>query len=63
MKVHDEVCGMTIDAGTAAASTLFQGTRYHFCSERCRRLFGEHPEWYIEVTADSAPNPPGSSGE
>lgn len=63
MKVHDEVCGMTIDAETAAASTVFQGTRYHFCSARCRHLFAEHPDWYIEVKADTAPETPGDSGE
>lgn len=52
MQVHDEVCGMTIDRQAAVGSTLFQGKRYHFCSERCRRLFNEHPDWYVEVRGD-----------
>ncbi|MBT8335520.1 MAG: YHS domain-containing protein [Gemmatimonadetes bacterium] len=49
MKVHDEVCGMTIDTDEAAASCLFQGKRYYFCAARCKQKFLEHPEWYVAV--------------
>ena len=49
MLVHDEVCGMTIDTERAAASVDFLGTTYHFCSERCRRMFEEHPDRFVEV--------------
>lgn len=49
MKVHDEVCGMTIDSDEAATSFEFQGRRYYFCSQRCRVRFEEHPGWYVEV--------------
>jgi YHS domain-containing protein len=51
MQVHDEVCGMTIDSDTAAASKRFQGVTYYFCSDRCVRKFREHPEWYVDATA------------
>lgn len=49
MKVHDEVCGMTIESETAVGSVSFQGKRYYFCSGRCKQLFSQHPEWYVEV--------------
>lgn len=52
MKVHDEVCGMTIEAETAATSVEFQDKRYHFCTVRCRQKFEEHPEWYVPISGD-----------
>lgn len=52
MQVHDEVCGMTIDRQTATASFEFEGRRYYFCSQRCKRLFAEHPDWYVAVGTD-----------
>lgn len=52
MRVHDEVCGMTIDAEGAAASLEFLGKTYYFCSERCRRMFEEHPDRFVAVPDD-----------
>ncbi|GMV05181.1 MAG: hypothetical protein AMXMBFR53_14600 [Gemmatimonadota bacterium] len=49
MKAHDEVCGMEIDAEGAAAEVDFQGKTYYFCSDRCRRMFEEHPDRYVPV--------------
>ncbi len=49
MTVRDEVCGMTITVERAADRCDFQGTTYHFCSERCRRRFEEHPGWYVPL--------------
>ena len=49
MQAHDEVCGMSIEAETAAASIEFQGKTYYFCSDRCRRMFEEHPDRYVPV--------------
>ena len=49
MKVHDEVCGMTIDTEEAAASCEFQGKRYYFCAVRCKEKFLEHPGWYVAI--------------
>ncbi len=49
MKAHDEVCGMEIDAETAAAKVRFQGKTYYFCADRCRRMFVEHPDRYVPV--------------
>ena len=49
MKVHDEVCGMSIDSESAAASVEFRGKTYYFCSDRCRQMFEAHPERYVPV--------------
>lgn len=53
MQVHDEVCGMTIDAEDAATEVEFRGRVYFFCSDRCRRKFEEHPDWYVPVPRDA----------
>jgi len=47
MKVRDEVCGMEFEADQAAATMRLDGTMYHFCGERCKRLFKEHPGRYV----------------
>lgn len=55
MNVHDEVCGMSIKRDGAAAEMSFQGKRYFFCSDRCRRKFEENPGWYVPLKADEVP--------
>jgi YHS domain-containing protein len=52
MLAHDEVCGMSIDAETAAATFDFQGKTYYFCTERCQRMFVAHPERFVPVRED-----------
>lgn len=52
MRVHDEVCGMTILAEEAVATAEFQGKTYHFCSTRCEQNFLAHPSWYVEVNPE-----------
>ncbi|GMR12170.1 MAG: YHS domain-containing protein [Gemmatimonadota bacterium] len=49
MSVQDEVCGMTLEAEGAAASTDFQERTYYFCSDRCRTMFEEEPGRYVPV--------------
>jgi len=46
--VLDVVCGMRFPEECAVAKTCFEGRAYHFCSKRCRSLFGQHPRWYVE---------------
>lgn len=41
--VRDPVCGMRVDAWTAAAHCEYQGQRYSFCSQRCREKFLQSP--------------------
>ena len=55
MDVRDEVCGMSFDSEAAVATLEFERQTYYFCSERCRKKFREHPDWYV-VTKDSAPS-------
>ncbi len=52
MMVRDEVCGMEIDTDEAAGRLVFDGKTRYFCSERCKRLFAEHPGWYVPVPPD-----------
>jgi len=60
MKAHDEVCGMSIEAESAAASVEFQGKTYYFCSDRCGRRFEEHPGWYVPIRDEG--DEPGDGG-
>ena len=43
----DPVCGMAIDAASAATSAEFDGRTYLFCSERCRARFLMRPDRYV----------------
>jgi len=45
--VVDPVCGMGIDAASAAASADHDGATYHFCSAGCRDAFAADPQQYI----------------
>ncbi len=45
--VRDPVCGAVGPVTQASATAEHAGQRFHFCSERCRDLFVEHPHQYI----------------
>ncbi|HEX7518224.1 MAG TPA: YHS domain-containing protein, partial [Chthoniobacterales bacterium] len=47
-KVHDPVCGMEVDAGSAAGKSSYAGQVYYFCSSSCHSKFNAHPEKFIE---------------
>ena len=55
--VLDPVCGMTIDASTAAGHHDYKGTRYYFCHPSCLERFQADPEAFFEphVPAPVAP--------
>ena len=44
--VKDPVCGMEIDAATAAASEEYEGQTYYLCSESCHQRFVAAPEQF-----------------
>jgi Cu+-exporting ATPase len=44
--VRDPVCGMDIDAATAAASEEYEDATYYFCSLGCQERFKADPEKY-----------------
>lgn len=56
-KATDPVCGMTVDTGTAAARSTFDGESYFFCSVHCRDQFDANPERYARIRAADAPEP------
>ncbi len=46
--VKDVVCGMEIDAASAAGSHQHNGETYYFCSAHCLSAFKKSPEKYFE---------------
>ena len=42
----DVVCGMQVDEKKAAATSVYKGTTYHFCSAGCKKAFDAAPEKY-----------------
>lgn len=46
--VTDPVCGMRIERGAAAASYVYRGHPYFFCSDACQRKFAEAPTAFIQ---------------
>jgi len=47
MKVVDPVCKMTIEDKEAAATSIYRGTTYYFCSKSCQEKFERDPEAFI----------------
>lgn len=47
VRAVDPVCGMAVDPATAQHHHDHQGTRYYFCSERCRGRFTGDPGKYL----------------
>jgi len=39
----DPVCGMQVDETKAAATTVYHGTAYAFCSAACKNTFEKSP--------------------
>jgi P-type Cu+ transporter len=46
-RVRDAVCGMEIDAASAAGQSEFDGTTYFFCSASCKQKFDGDPGRYL----------------
>lgn len=46
--VTDPVCGMQIDEGKAAGTSVYHGQTYYFCSNGCKAAFDKEPEKYAE---------------
>jgi Cu+-exporting ATPase len=44
--VKDPVCGMNVDESKAAATAVYRGQTYHFCSQGCKATFEKAPEKY-----------------
>ena len=67
-KVKDPVCGMTIEAETAAGASEFGGETYYFCSPLCKDKFDANPQKFVaadeekELVAPAATVPAGEGG-
>ena len=46
--VKDPVCGMDVDAATAAGRTEHNGQTYYFCGSKCKEKFDLNPEQYLD---------------
>jgi len=47
-KAKDLVCGMKVKKSQAAAVSEYNGKKYYFCAEACRRAFEKSPKKYLE---------------
>lgn len=56
--VLDPVCGMTVEADTAAAHRDHDGHRYFFCSTRCAGAFDANQDRYVAASL----HPPATEG-
>jgi P-type Cu+ transporter len=54
-KVHDPVCGMTVDPATSKHRFDHDGETFHFCSAGCRAKFAADPAKYL--AKDKTPEP------
>ena len=43
----DPVCGMEVEAETAAGTAEYRGTTYYFCNPVCVERFNSDPEQYL----------------
>jgi Cu+-exporting ATPase len=53
--VKDPVCGMEIDAATAAGSSEYEGVTYYFCAVGCKEAFDAEPSKYVGAAAAMEP--------
>ena len=51
--VKDPVCGMDVEAATAAGQTEYKGKTYYFCGSKCKEKFDHTPEQYLGKPEDA----------
>ena len=51
--ILDPVCRMLVNPNTALAQQSYKGKTYYFCSSDCAKIFGQGPEDYTVIRADS----------
>ena len=57
--VRDPICGMTFAPDEAAATRVADGVTYHFCAERCARMFDRQRQQRDALASQApAPSPP-----
>jgi YHS domain-containing protein len=61
--VIDPICGMTVQAATAAGLYEYHGKTYYFCATRCLEKFLSDPNYYLTPPEQRLPKPaPVSAG-
>ena len=56
MTVIDPVCGMNIEEKDAAATTVYGGRTYFFCSTSCKIEFDLNPQSFLDAKAAPVPD-------
>ena len=51
---RDPVCGMDVDPNQAAATSVYNGQTYYFCSRGCKIAFDKDPEKYLQAQESDA---------
>ena len=46
----DPVCGMDVEAESAAGTSDYEGQTYYFCGAGCKKAFDADPEKYVDQT-------------
>jgi YHS domain-containing protein len=49
LEMKDPVCGMAVDADSAAAAWEHDGVTYLFCSAGCMESFRKDPQHYLNL--------------
>ncbi len=57
MTVIDPVCGMSIEEKDAAATTVYGGKTYFFCSSSCKTKFDQNPQAFLSAKAAPVSEP------
>jgi Cu+-exporting ATPase len=49
--MKDPVCGMEVEAASAAGSSVYHDQTYYFCSRGCKAAFDADPARYVGQAA------------
>ena len=52
--MKDPVCGMNLEAVTAAGQTEYKGRSYYFCVTKCKEKFDHSAEQYLSKSAEAS---------
>ena len=58
MTVIDPVCGMSIEEKDSAATAVYQGKTYFFCSPSCKVKFEKDPQAFVSTEAAAVSEAP-----
>jgi YHS domain-containing protein len=47
--VKDPVCGMDVNEKTAKLKVEYNGKKYYFCDESCKKEFEKNPGKYVKA--------------